>query len=308
MAYHLVEGWSWGASLFMTLQTVTTVGLGPVYELTPRGYLITGVLIATGVAVVAFVFSILLDELVSRRFADYFGRKSMNRELSKQREHVILCGYGRMGELIAQELTSGGHSVVVVDEHPGVEARLEHTRYLFVIGDANEEEVLKRAGVENAQALVAALDSDANNLFLTLTARALNPDLKIVARIEESRSGPKLIQAGADRVVSPYVSGAWHIARLLTSPSAVDYIDLVTDTNEGMQLEVSEVEVDADAPYAEKTLAEAHLRQHLGAMVLAVKRSGQDPMFDPEPTTTLHVGDRLILVGHPHNPSDQNKE
>ena len=308
LAYHLAEGWAWGASLFMTLQTVTTVGLGPVHALTPRGYLITGVLIAAGVAVVAFVFSVLLEELVSRRFSDYFGRKSMNRELSKQCDHVILCGYGRMGELIAQELAAGGQQVVVVDEDAGVESRLEETRHLFVIGDANEEAVLKRAGVEQARALVAALDSDANNLFLTLTARALNPKLKIVARIEESRSGPKLIQAGADRVVSPYVSRAWHIANLLTRPGAVDYIDLVTDSQAGMKLEVSEVEVAADAPYAGKTLAEAHLRQHLGAMVLAVKRAGHDPVFDPGPTTMLQAGDRLILVGRLHVQAEKTKE
>jgi voltage-gated potassium channel len=200
-----------------------------------------------------------------------------------------------MGSVIAADLRTARQTVVIVESDPDLVAEAERQGLPAVKGDANTEETLELAGVARAAALVGTLATDADNLFLTLTARGMNPELNIIVRAEDESNTRKFRQAGASRVVSPYSTGAGHIVRLLTRPEIVDFVELVTQDAD-IHFEVSQVEVAEDSPFAGKTLAESRVRQATGGMVLAIKRRGGGAIFDPKPDTTIQAGDVLVSV------------
>lgn len=296
LGYYFIEGWSFCECLYMTVITITTVGFGELYPLSTAGRLFTMLLIIVGVGTVAVAVSIMFEAVFQRQMRLFMERRSMQKEIDTLTDHIVVCGYGRMGRSIAASLINTGRSVVIIESAPDILDELEREGQLCVKGDAADEAVLRRAGINHARALVATLGSDADNLFLTLTARGMNPDLDIIARSEEERNRPKFIQAGATRVVSPVATGAKHIVRLLTRPDVVDFVELVA-RDDDVQFEVSQITVDETTPFVGKTLADGHVRQKVGGMVLAIRKPDGDVLFDPKPNTKVTPGDVLLVVG-----------
>ena len=222
----------------------------------------------------------------------------MDKYINKLNRHIIICGYGRTGYYIARDLRKTGRSFVVIENDPERLKLLEQDGTPFLEGDASDEELLETAGIGKAEAVVAALSKDADNLFLTLSARSLNPDLYIIARVEDPDSGRKFMKAGATRVVSPFSTEASRIVQLLTRPAAVDLIELVGGS-ENFALDVNEFVVEEGSQLDGKTLAEARVRQTLGCMVFAIKHSDGETVFDPDPEMKLVPGDVLVAIQKP---------
>lgn len=298
--FHWIERWPLDECLYMTVITVSTVGFQEVSPLSPEGRLFTILLIIFGVSAMAFSISVLFEYFILRGLTGIFGRNKMNKQIEHLGRHTIICGYGRMGYYIARDLSAAGKPFVVIENSPERIRLLEEENRLYIEGDASDEAVLERAGVARAEALVATLGKDADNLFLTLSARSLNHDLHIIARVEDPDSARKFIKAGATQVVSPFSTGANRIVQLLTRPAVVDLIELVT-RNENLALEVCEIKVDDKSRLAHKTLAEARVRQTLGCMVFAIKRPNGETVFDPGPELRLEPGDVLVAIQKPQN-------
>lgn len=219
----------------------------------------------------------------------------MMKNIEKMKKHVIICGHGRTGSRVAAELQSAKKPFVVIEENEEELKRLDEQGIPYIAGDATEEETLEAANICEADSLVAALDSDAENLFLTLTASGLCKNVRVIARVHEPDNARKFRKAGAARVVSPISSGASQIAQLVTRPSVVDLIELVTK-DKSIALQVFEHTIDAESKMLGKSLSEARVRQTLGSMVIAVKHRDGSTAFDPGPETRLALGDTLVAI------------
>jgi voltage-gated potassium channel len=296
--YRMIEGWSWLDCLYMTALTISTVGFNEVHDLTTGGTIFTIILIFFGVGTVAFAISSLLEMVFQRQLRILTERHSMNKALSKIKDHTIICGYGRIGRFIVDDLQAGHRIAVVVENDADRLSECTPRNTLFPVqGNALEEETLEEAGITRAGALVACLGTDADNLLLTLTARGMNPSLQIIVRAENQRMSRKFRQAGADQVVSPHVTGARHIAHLLLQPEVVDFVEMFSHGDQEFQLGIKTIEISEDSPFVNQTLADSHLRQQTGCMILAIKRAGGPTVFSPESNTKVMAGDTLIAVG-----------
>jgi len=296
--YHLIEGWPLDECLFMTVITVSTVGFGEVHPLSHEGRMFTILLIFFGVTAAALSLTAIFEYFILRGLNNLFGRNKMDKQIEKLNRHIIICGYGRTGDYIARDLQKMKKSFVVIESDPERVKQMEHEGVLYILGDPSDEELLETAGVTRAEALVAALPKDADNLFLTINARSLNRDLHIIARVQDADNSRKLIKAGANQVVSPFSTGAARIVQLLTRPAALDMVELVTQ-RENLELEMCEILVDEKSDLASKTLAESHVRQTLGCMVFAVKRPSGETVFDPDPQMRIEPGDVLMAIKKP---------
>ena len=296
--YHLIERWPLSECLYMTVITVSTVGFGEVHPLSHNGKLFTIMLIFFGVTAAALSLTALFEYFVLRGLNNLFGRNKMDKQIAKLNQHIIICGYGRTGDYIARDLQKMNKPFVVIESDSERVKQMEHEGVLYILGDPSEEELLEAAGVSRAEALVAALPKDADNLFLTINARSMNRDLHIIARVQDADNSRKLIKAGATQVVSPFSTGAARIVQLLTRPAALDMVELVTQ-RENLELEMCEILVDEKSGLARKTLAESHVRQTLGCMVFAVKRPNGETVFDPDPQMRIEPGDILMAIKKP---------
>jgi voltage-gated potassium channel len=298
IGYHLIEGWPLDECLYMTLITVSTVGFGEVHPLSHNGRLFTMLLIFFGVTAAALSLTAIFEYFILRGLNNLFGRNKMDKQIGKLNRHIIICGYGRTGEYIVRDLQKMHKPFVVIESDPDRIKLMEKEGVLYIIGDPSDDDQLESAGVTRAEALVASLPKDADNLFLTINARSLNRDLHIIARVQDADNSRKLIKAGANQVVSPFSSGAARIVQLLTRPSAVDMIELVTQ-HENLELEVCEIPVDEKSDLVRKTLAESRVRQTLGCMVFAIKRLDGETIFDPDPQMRIESGDVLLAIKKP---------
>ncbi|MDF7823994.1 potassium channel protein [Pontiellaceae bacterium B12227] len=295
IGYRVVEGWDWLDSFYMTVITVSTVGITEVHPLSDAGRLFTSLLIFGGVGVMAYSLTRLAEFMFQRSITNVLGRRAMAKKLSQMKKHVIVCGYGRTGSQVVAELQAANKMYIVIEENEEFVKRMEELGIPHLIGDATEEEILEEARICDAESLVAALDSDAENLFLTMTAVGLCQTVRVIARVHDPDNARKFRKAGASRVVSPISSGANQIAQLLTRPSVVDLVELVT-MDKSIALEVFEHTIDEDSDMLGKTLAEARVRQILGSMVIAVKHRDGTTAFDPGPQTRLNLGDILVAI------------
>jgi voltage-gated potassium channel len=297
--YRWIEGWPLNECFYMTTTTISTVGFGEVHPLSFEGRLFTVLLIFFGVTTAALSLTAMFEYFVLRGLTSIFGRKTMDKYIEKLNRHTIICGYGRTGYYIARDLQKLDRPFVIIESDPERIHVLEDDGFLHLQGDSSDEDLLLRAGVERAEALVASLPKDADNLFLTLSARSLNHEMQIIARVQDPDNSRKFMKAGASQVVSPFSTGASRIVQLLTRPAVVDLIELVT-RRENLALEVCEIKVDDAGPLANKTLAEARVRQTLKCMVIAIKHSGGDTVFDPDPSLRILPGDVLVAIQKPH--------
>ncbi len=294
--YILLEGYSPVEALYMTIITLSTVGFGEVRPLSDAGRLFTVGVIIVGVGTGAYLLSTLAEYIVAGELTGTLRQRRMEQRLSGLRDHFIVCGFGRVGEQVALELHEQGLPLVVVDRDPAVMEHCERHGIPYVIGDATEDDTLRRAGIERARGLVAVLDTDADNVFVVLSARALNPRLMIVARAATENAERKLLKAGADRVVSPYVMAGHRLVSLLLRPNVIHFLDTALRSKD-LELWLEEIEVRADSPLVGQTLEEAQIRTRTGANVLAIIRPSEHRLVDWSPRLRLQAGDVLIVLG-----------
>lgn len=279
---------------FMTVITLSTVGYGEAWPLSRAGQLWSVLVIAFGIVTISYAFTSLLSVVVGGELRFLRERKRMEKAIEHLDKHVIICGYGRMGAMIADNLRQSGLSVVVVDRERTLEPDLREAQIPYVIGDATEEETLLHAGLKRARALVLALPTDADNVYVTLSAYTLCPGLEIIARAEQQSTESKLTRAGASRVVCPQIIGATKIANILTRPTVVDFVDVA---NKGVDLEIDEYTLGARSPLVGRSLRDSEIRRNTGAIVVAIKRADGRALIGPDPDLMLQSKDTLILVG-----------
>jgi voltage-gated potassium channel len=292
---YLLLGFTVLEALYQTVTTVTTVGFREVRPLSDAGMVFTIVLILFGVGTALYALGVLIQTLVEGDLHDVFGRRRMERKIADIPEPVIVCGWGRVGRAIAKEVADAGAEPVVVDRD---EARLETSPYPTVAGDATDDQVLRRAGLDRARALVAALDSDAGNLFVTVSARALRPDLFIVARVRVDESVEKLRRGGADRVVNPQSIGGARMAAFVLQPHVTEFLDVVMHDRD-IEFRLEEVSVAPGSTIVGATLREAQIRDRTGALVLALRDEAGAFSTNPSPDVRLDRGQVLIAIGTP---------
>jgi voltage-gated potassium channel len=301
VGFHFVQGWGWFKSLYTTLMTVSTIGAGPESELSRRGEIFNVILILLGVATVGFAIGTLTKAMVEFELGSFFGRRRMEKELSALKDHFIVCGMGRVGRRVASEVAARKHPLVIIEREPGRAAWALERGYPVVIGDAASEAVLRKAHIETARALASAVTSDAQNVYIVLTARGISPGIPIVARASEEDAESKLLRAGATTVVSPYSYAGQRMARTLTSPYVQRFIDMALSSLSETNLEIEECQVGNDSSLAGKTLEEADVRGRFGLIVLAIRHQDGQLEFNPDLAQTITAGDYLILMGNSPN-------
>jgi voltage-gated potassium channel len=298
--YMLIVGMGFSDALFMTVTTLSTVGYREVQPLDTAGRLFTIVLIFGGLGVVFYSASLIAAHVIGGEIQRTLGRRKVQRQITQTSDHFIVCGFGRMGRIVCQELAAKPVPLVVVEKDLEVLQHPDAQQYLWVEGDATEDATLVQAGIKRARGLVAALSTDSDNVYVVLSGRELNPDLLIVARAEDERSERKLLHAGATRVVSPYVIGGHRMAHALLRPAVLDVIDLATHYR-SMELQIEEVTVANGGFAAGTTVQESGIRETLGIIIIAIKKQNGEMLFNPGPQVRIESGDRLVLIGQTDN-------
>lgn len=296
VGYSLIEGWSLLDAVYMTVITVATVGFQEVHELGPGGRVFTIVLVLTGTSAILFSVGTFVDFLVEGHLRGILEGRRMHKQVEALTGHHIVAGIGRVGSEVARALAERGEPFIIVESDESAIEAASDEGWLFVHGDASQEDTLREAGIARAKSLVTALDTDADNLFVTLTGRTLNPSLFIVARSSHASSEEKLMRAGADRVITPNVIGGRRMASMVVSPVISDYLDLVTHGGE-IEFRLEEVVVGDNAPYAGLSLSQARVRDVIGVLVLAIREKTGPVNTNPSSDTVMHPGDRLIVLG-----------
>ena len=294
--FHYIEGWSWFDGFYMVVTTLTTIGYQETHPLSHAGRVFNLCVIVMGVSLVFLGIGALTQALLEFELRSFFGRRKMEREIDRLTGHYIICGAGRVGRSAARELARRPVPFVVIDHNEAKAARYAQD-WLLLLGDATKEQTLREAHIERARGLVAATTTDATNLYIILTARELNPKLKIIARASEEDAEKHLLKAGADFIVSPYSFAGQRIAQTFLRPHVVSFLDTAT-THLGMDLEIGEISVGPGSGFAGKTIETSRIRQERGVIVLAIKR-GQGMRFNPSPDDRIEAGDFLIAMGEP---------
>lgn len=298
LGFHFLEGKSYFESLYLTVITLTTVGYGDIVPTTSVGKGFTMVLVAGGVFTYFYAATTLIQAIVGGELADHLGKHYMEQTLESLRDHIIVCGYGRMGRLVCREFAQEKVPYVLIDEDPELLRDFRTTATsAAIVGDATSDDVLRRAGIERARGLVTVMHSDAANLFTTMSARLLNPKLFIVARVEDMQSEQKLLRGGADRVVSPYQIGGTRVAQAILRPTVMDFIELATRT-EHIDLQLEETIIRAGSPLIGTHLQDSRIRSELKIIVVAIKKANGKMEFNPNPEVAFEQGDTLVAIGH----------
>jgi len=296
LGYHLIEGWQTFDALYMTVITLSTVGFKEVHTLSPDGKLFTIILIISGTSTIAYTLGRLLQFTLEGQLRRLLGRKKLENRISKLRDHYIICGFGRIGHLICREFQSRPIPFVIVEKEPHIIERLIREGYLFVEGDATDDETLQGAGIDHAKGLITAVTSDTDNVYITLTARGLNPKLFILARAGEEGSEKKLMRAGASKVISPYTIGASRMAQAILRPSVVDFIEIAT-ASEHLELQIEEITVSVNSELAGKSLIDSGVRQSMGIIIVGIKQTDGQMIFNPPPGKVIEPNSVLIILG-----------
>lgn len=295
VGYMLIEGWSFIDSLYMTIITVSTVGFEEVHTLDTAGRAFNIVLIIGGSSVMLFTLTSVVQYLLEGQLVNIWGRRRMKDRISKLKNHVILCGYGLVGREVARVFESESTPFVVIELNPQVIALAAENSYLVVEGNATSDDVLVEAGIHRAKALVAALATDADNVYVTLSAREMRSDLFIVARHSAAESESKLIHAGANRTMSPYRIGGRRLAMLTLRPVVVDFVDTAMRSRSG-DLILENMKLSSDSPVAGKTIQDCQ-QYSRGVSILAVKKKDGILLTNPSHETLLEVEDELVVIG-----------
>ena len=295
VGYRAIEHASWWDSFYMTVITLTTVGYGEVFPLSRSGEAFTVLLLLAGLGLLIVVATEAARSVVEGEVAAALGLRRRSRMMERLDGHEIVCGWGRMGQAVVEELQRLGRPFVVIERNPDKVARLQAAGLPCIAGDATAEASLHAAGAERARGLVACLNDDAHNVYTVLTARSINPRLYIVARAGQEGAEERIVRAGADRVVNPYHLGGLRLAHVLVKPAVVDFLEVSLGPR-GAELQLEQVRLEASSPLVGCTLAAAELRSRWGVGVVGVQR-GERLFPNPEPHFELAVGDVLVVLG-----------
>lgn len=295
IGFHFVEGWSLADSLYVTVQTLTTVGYGDMPPRSGTGRLFAVIVMLIGAGGVALAVSTIVQSVVKSELVSTFGQRRLTKKMSKLRDHYIICGSGRVGSHLIRDLQSANESFVVIENDQQRAAEFSQRGVNVLVSDATLEESLRDVGVENARGLAACLPNDADNVYVVLTARDLNPKLRIVARAAEEQAEAKLLRAGANHVVAPTIIGGHRMAVALTKPAVSEFMDSITANELGLGFE--QVEVEADSSLIGKELRSTPIRSELDVVIISIRRQDGQIIFNPSGNTTIENGDILIAIG-----------
>lgn len=294
--YMVIEGWRFAESFYMTLITLSTVGFQEVRPLSDSGRMFTALLIVVGIGTVGYGFGNLAAFLIEGELKELFETRRMEKVIDSLKEHIIICGYGDEGSHAGEELARSKVPFLIIEKDVELAEKLAAQELLVVPGDATEDEVLLKAGVERARGLIATVPEDADNVFITLTARGFNPDLTIVARAAEKSTAAKLVRAGANKVISSSQIGGRRMASVLLRPKLVNFLDVIMH-DEQLSLRLEEVDVEEESPFVGKSIRDLGIRERTGAMVIAYHRQNRPIQVNPAAETVLQPGDVLIVMG-----------
>ena len=298
VGFRLVEGWELFDCFYMSLITLTTVGYQEILPLSPRGRVFNSVLILAGVTAVLASITILADAIIKMELGDYFGKRRKQRMLDELSNHFIVCGAGRVGRGVVQELRHSGVKMVLIDRRADRAQWAADLGIATITGDATQNETLRRARITVAKGLVAAIGSDAENVYVTLSARVLNPELVISARATDEQAEEKLRHAGATTVFTPYSFIGHRLAQSMLRPHVLTFLDVASAFGKSeLDLEFEQVKVSETSSVASKTLEESRLKQKHGVIVLAVMKPRGEMEFNPSGDTRIEAGDVLIAIG-----------
>jgi voltage-gated potassium channel len=296
----VIEGWGAWDAFYMTVTTVATVGFREVHPLSMAGQVFTVLLIVSGVGTAFYTATLLATTIVEGGLQRRFERRRITFMLQQLRDHFILCGHGRIGGMIADELDRQRVPFVIIERDPARVRAVIDRGWVAMEADASQEEVLTRAGIHRARGLIAAVGTDAENVYTVLTARVMRPDLFIIARVESDDAEHKLRRAGADRVISPYHIGAAHMVQTALRPAVVDFVQLATSSGH-LELSMEQVRVPPPSALVGKSLVEAGIRQKFGVIIVAIKRADSAMEFNPPPEAVIRGGDELVVLGGPES-------
>ncbi len=295
IGYMVIERWPLLDAVYMTIITISTVGYNEIHPLSTTGRVFSSVLIFGGVGVMLYTGGALVQYIIEGHFPNIFGRHKMKEKIEKLKNHIILCGYGKVGQEVAQVFDSEEAIFVVIDESEEAVAKAIENGHFCLRGEATSDDTLEEAGIQRAKGLVAALDSDADNIYLTLSAKALRPELMVVARGSSEESETKLKRAGADRIILPYRIGGRRMALLTLRPLVVDFIDTTMHSGRG-EMVLENIKVTPESPLAGVTVKNG--LGCCGAMaILAVKKKDGKLIPNPPDDTPLETDDELVIIG-----------
>ena len=298
LGYHWIEGWSIERALYRTVLAITTVE-SPV-AVSRAGKVFTVVLLFAGVGAALYTFTLLATLVVDGGLPRRLDRRRRARMLETLKDHFIICGYGRIGRVVARQLLRQSVACVVVDRDRDRIEQATRDGALALEADASNEDVLARVGIARARGLIAAVGTDAENVYAVLTARVLRPDLFIVGRAETEDASTKLKRAGADRVVSPYEIGGLQIAQTALRPAVVDFVELATSAD-SLDLAMEQIAIGERSGFVNQTILDANLRQRFGVIVVGIQRRDMRMAFNPEPDMVIGGGDKLVVLGRPES-------
>lgn len=294
VGYMFIEKINFLDALYMTVITLATVGYREVKDLSINGKIFTILLIFSGFGVFTYALTTGAKIIIEGEIKEAFKKRNMKKKIDNLRDHYIICGFGRMGRIIAKELRSNNIPFVIVEKNR--ENLPEEGDFLYIKGDATKDEILKGAGIERAKGLITVLSSDTENLYVVLSAKGLNPELFIVARAAEEGAEIKLKRAGADRVVSPYHIGGLRIAHTVLRPTVVDFLEFAT-RSEHVEIQIEEIPVQKGSILAGRTIGESDIGKGIGAIIIGIKRADGSMIFNPTSRTKIEEGDTLIVLG-----------
>jgi voltage-gated potassium channel len=300
--FYFIEGWNVLESFYTTVMTLTTIGYGDFAPKTRGGMLFTVMLVIFGVGTMLYTVGLVAQTMVEGRLTMLLGRGKMEKTIDKMKNHYIVCGCGRIGYLICRELAAEKVDFVVVDNNPEVIQKIGEEGFVYFRGDAIHDKCLIGAGIKRARGIVCVLPTDAQNLYVILTAKELNPDIWILSRSEEEESEHRLLRAGANRVMSPYTLGGTRMAMAILRPAMLDFIEITT-RRQSLELRMDELEICEGSALIGKSLEDSEIRQRYGLIIVAVKKDSGKMIFNPVANYVIQKGDKLIALGEDENVS-----
>jgi voltage-gated potassium channel len=300
IGFHYLEGWGFVDSFYYTVTTLSTVGFGDYAPKTTEGKFFTIFIIIFGVGTMLYSFGLISEIVIEGRLRRLLGRGKREKMIDKLSNHYIICGGGRIGFLISRELAAEKVPYVVIDNNHEVIQKMEDEGFVYCKGDATHDKTLLEAGIKRAKGIICVLPSDAENLYVILTAKELNRDIFILSRSEEEESEHRLLRAGADRVMSPYTLGGVRMAMAILRPAMLDFIEITT-SRQSLELRMEEISICEGSSYIGQTLEDSGIRKRYGLIIVAVKKGTDKMIFNPMATYIIAEGDRLIAMGEDEN-------
>ncbi len=298
--YSFIEGWDYMDSVYMTVITIATVGYGEVHEVSRTGRIYTIFVIVGGVGFWVYVAGAAVQFMVEGRIMAIMGRRRVDKKISRMKNHYIVCGYGRIGRVLCNNLKTKPIDIIVVEKDESNIESMNDDDILFIMGDATDDENLIRAGIKDAKGLVAVLATDADNVYVVLTARQLNPNIHIIARAGGVKAKSKLLAAGADKVESPYEMGAASMAQRILRPTVTSFLDFAF-ARRRKDIQMEEIPVHSSSELVNIMLKDSGIRQRFNLIIIAIKKPDGTMLFNPSFEATIHGGDTVIAVGEEKN-------